>query len=553
MSTTYYEFCRNNNFDEAIKLIDNNKKKNTALRVFSHNGNYDAVNQLLKLGANPNIRCRRTGLIFIDRTKGPDLSYDRFKSALELAAMKNNSDIVKLFIENGNSDNINNSVILYYFTLYKNMDMIKYLFDKGMTIKAITGEDFDRSSLRVAIKQKMYFLIEYFIGKGLNVNNDEYYYFFHDCYGDKIIMDLLLNNGFDINNFCPGWKLEDDNELQLFIDLIPKGMNFSNEEWKWVLCMACEHGQENIVRTLINYGVDIHNRCDVPYKSAAEYGHMNCLKLLIEKDPDYLPNNKELVTTILSLVSENSVRPTEQNEQVKNENNQNKNNQNENNQNENNQRNNEQVKNENNQNKNNQNENNQNENNQRNNEQVKNENNQNKNNQNENNQNENNQRNNEQVKNENNQRNNEQSADEYEDEFLDTKNYEGYAEIINYIDQIGLLILSDVLLFEASSCGNLDLVKFYVSKCVDFRSENDYALRIALLNKHIPVAEYLISIGCDPTANDNFSLYWSLLRGDNEVVEFLENTSFGSEEKTYLNRNGSIVEFAKKIINKQNI
>jgi ankyrin repeat protein len=427
---SYYSFCWENNYDEAIRLINNTnpqtenkastfiqKKKNAALRVFAYNGNIDAVKKLLELGANPNMRCRQTETIFINLSNGPDLSYTNYKSATVLAAMNNHSDIVKLFVDNNLLKNQNE--IFYYFTIHRNMDMIKYLFDKGATVDAIINSEPYESPINAAIKLKMYDLIKYFIEKGLNVNNDKVSDYFGDCYNDEFMVGLLLENGFDVNNFCPSWNLKNDSDIDFFINLIPSGMNFSNKQWTWVLCMACKNGQENIVRTLTKYNVNIHDRCDLPFNYAAEHGHLNCLKILIDKEPSYLPNNKTLITTLLSLASGNK-----------------------------------------------------------------------------------------------------------------------HSNIVEYFEQVGLFSLSEVLLFKAASDGNIDLVKFYISKNIDYHSENDYALRIALLNKHIFLAEYLVSIGCDLTAKDNFALYWAVMRGDTDVIDFLK--------KNGLNENNISFQFAKE-------
>src|SRR5947208_1157563 len=99
---SYYKLCWENDFNHAIDLINTSQKKNAALRVFSYNGNFDAVKKLLELGANPLTERKKYGHIFIDCTKGTNMKFDYEKSAIELAAMNNMSDIVILFIENNN-------------------------------------------------------------------------------------------------------------------------------------------------------------------------------------------------------------------------------------------------------------------------------------------------------------------------------------------------------------------------------------------------------------------------------------------------------------------
>ena len=296
---SYFQCCLENRINDAIALIDCPKKLNSALRICSFNGNYDAVQKLLELGANPNAKCMQTGIIFINCTEGPNLSYTNRKPAVELAAMNNHGEIVKLMLS---SQNINSSGILFYFMYHRNMDIIKYLFENGLSINNISDGDHNENPIVKAIRvhEEWPELIKYFIDQGLDITNDKVSRYFAQCYKNESLVKLLIENAFDVNNFYP-YEHMNDEILKYFIDLIPYGMNFSNNEWSWILSMACKSGNTNIVQTLLDQGV--WSKTGLPFKYAAEKGHVDCLKLLIEKNPQYLENNKELVITILSEAS----------------------------------------------------------------------------------------------------------------------------------------------------------------------------------------------------------------------------------------------------------
>ena len=153
---TYYQNCWENELDEVIKMLgisdqDDNKhilniqkKKNAALRIFAYNGNVHAVKIFLVLGANPYTRIRKD--VFVDKSIGPDLSYKNFYTAIELAAMKNHPDIVKLFLYDDKWKNMVDN-ILHYFTVHQNRDMVKYLLDQFANDEGTNNEQIGESEI----------------------------------------------------------------------------------------------------------------------------------------------------------------------------------------------------------------------------------------------------------------------------------------------------------------------------------------------------------------------------------------------------------------------
>lgn len=81
---SYFKLCLENKLDEALLLINTDKKKNAALRIFSYNGNR---------GRSTHARVKRRIIIYIDCTKSLDTSYNNHMSAIELVATNNHAEI----------------------------------------------------------------------------------------------------------------------------------------------------------------------------------------------------------------------------------------------------------------------------------------------------------------------------------------------------------------------------------------------------------------------------------------------------------------------------
>lgn len=417
----FYKDCWENNIDKVCYYLstitlcpDYVIKKNSAMRVFAYIGNIGAVEKLLCLGADPYAQCRPSGALCYVMSGGADLSYRYHYPAIILAAMKNNADIVKIFMRTNNYTKLVNK-LLYFFCVHKNMDMIKYIFDQGVAITVIESDCPDFSSLWHAINTKWYDLISYYIDKKLDINHKEFKNWFCYCYNDEKMVDLLISNGFDPCTFRPNWGFENESDLDFFTKLIPQGMKFDSSDWGWALCMACQNGQHNLVQKLVDNGVNITDRCNMPYKYAAEYGHLQCLKILIDKNPDYFASDTVLVTTLVSLASENN-----------------------------------------------------------------------------------------------------------------------RTNIIEYLDQIGLLVVTDILAYNAVKSNNIELLKFFVLHGANVRSNNNYALRLALNKGHTELADYLCEIGCDLSSNNYSIVYWATMLENKKVIEYLANHGIGIDNLCYV-------------------
>jgi hypothetical protein len=76
-------------------------------------------------------------------------------------------------------------------------------------------------------------------------------------------------------------------------------------------------------------------------------------------------------------------------------------------------------------------------------------------------------------------------------------------------------------LIRAADQGDLKLLKTYVSKGINYRYLDDYALRWAAKNGHLEVVRYLISLGCDPKNRNSQALKWAAESGHVNVIKCL--------------------------------
>jgi Ankyrin repeats (3 copies) len=84
----------------------------------------------------------------------------------------------------------------------------------------------------------------------------------------------------------------------------------------------------------------------------------------------------------------------------------------------------------------------------------------------------------------------------------------------------------DRALFLSCHAGQLDLVKYLVSVGADSHARNDFAVQYASANGHLEVVKYLVSLGADIRADNNTAVRWAIRGGHPEVVQYL--VSLGS-------------------------
>jgi len=69
--------------------------------------------------------------------------------------------------------------------------------------------------------------------------------------------------------------------------------------------------------------------------------------------------------------------------------------------------------------------------------------------------------------------------------------------------------------------GDLNGVKYLVSMGADIHALNDYALSHSACYGHLEIVKYLVSLGADIHAEDDDTLIWCVAAGHLEIVEYL--------------------------------
>jgi len=86
----------------------------------------------------------------------------------------------------------------------------------------------------------------------------------------------------------------------------------------------------------------------------------------------------------------------------------------------------------------------------------------------------------------------------------------------------------------ASRRGHLELVKYLVSVGCDPKAGDEYAIRWASRMGHLETVKYLVSIGCNPAYLNNWAIITTSAHGSSEVVKYL--VSIGCDYKVHKNK-----------------
>jgi ankyrin repeat protein len=99
----------------------------------------------------------------------------------------------------------------------------------------------------------------------------------------------------------------------------------------------------------------------------------------------------------------------------------------------------------------------------------------------------------------------------------------GHLQVVEYLLSIGANIHArdDYAVRWASRNGHLKVVEYLVSVGADIHSDNDCTTRWASHNGHLEVVQYLVSVGANIHAIDDCAVRWASSNGHFEVVEYL--------------------------------
>ena len=99
----------------------------------------------------------------------------------------------------------------------------------------------------------------------------------------------------------------------------------------------------------------------------------------------------------------------------------------------------------------------------------------------------------------------------------------GSLDVVKFLVELGADIhaLDDYAVRCASENGHLDVVKFLVEKGTNIHSLDDYTLRYASGMGHLELVKYLVSIGADIHAQNDYAVRQASIKGHLQVVKFL--------------------------------
>jgi len=97
---------------------------------------------------------------------------------------------------------------------------------------------------------------------------------------------------------------------------------------------------------------------------------------------------------------------------------------------------------------------------------------------------------------------------------------QGYINLLMYLHRIKTTIQDEEIIW-ASLNGHLPVVEYLCSIGADPRIKNNTPIGSASSRGHLPVVKYLHSVGADPTADDNYAIRWASSQGHLPVVKYL--------------------------------
>ncbi len=180
-------------FDKVKPMIDcKNKSGSTPLHCSARSGNVEAVELLIKHGAN------------IEEGTGIDEM-----TPLHLAAYDNRTEVVEILLQKGANkeakDSTNLATPLHYASLFGYLEVVKVLVESGARLEEKLKTGF--TPLACAAKEQRSFVVEYLLSKGANPESkdDESLTPFHwaAIKGNLTIMKLLVGecaDGLDLKD-----------------------------------------------------------------------------------------------------------------------------------------------------------------------------------------------------------------------------------------------------------------------------------------------------------------------------------------------------------------
>ncbi|KAJ7637941.1 ankyrin repeat-containing domain protein [Mycena polygramma] len=232
--------------------------------------------------------CSRIGYVegvvfFLDHGHDVDAAGDAFGNALQGAALKGHTDIVRLLLDHGadvNAEGRIYSSALQGAAVCGNVETVRVLLEKGANVNA-KGRKYG-SALQGAASNGYVDIVRILLEKGA------------DGYVDTV--RLLLEHGAGVNAVGGGYG----NALQGaarhgYADIVrlilqhDTDMNTINGKVGSALQDAALEGHVDIVRLLLDHGADVNavgRHGNYALQGAAKHGHVDIVRILLEKGAD---------------------------------------------------------------------------------------------------------------------------------------------------------------------------------------------------------------------------------------------------------------------------
>ncbi|ORX49035.1 ankyrin [Piromyces finnis] len=304
--------------DYPLESLD--VKRNTALMYACQTGLFDAVQYLIKHGADPNRSngCDETGLIMATRSGflnvieylincGININKrnKNGETALIIACKLGYIDIVKYLICHGVDTTISDfycKLPLTYALKTKNKEIVESLLSIKETLKKdiINFETLKNQKvlLMYACKYNFKNVVEELIQHHADINKrnkkGETALNYACKYGNLDIVQYLIEQGANINNITNSGEtilmygiLSEKTEIVELLMLYDVDWQKRNNEGNTAVMYACKLYKCDILEFLLYQGIDIdvvNHDGDHPLIYASQYGHKNSVKLLLDYD-----------------------------------------------------------------------------------------------------------------------------------------------------------------------------------------------------------------------------------------------------------------------------
>jgi ankyrin repeat protein len=260
----------------------------TPLLVACEKGYRDIVAYLLSRGANGNARWidpPRIGSLYGGAT------------ALQLAVLTRDSDLVRLLLEKGADPDVkrsNGDTALIYSLQRKEWEIAKLLIRYNADVNEKTGNEL--SPLGVVLEDNNLEMARFLLDKGANINADNLQGVLFACmnHGNYEAATFLMENG-----LTPNYEYQGATPLyfaaQRGLDAYAKlflahkaDVNQKNRFGSTPLMAAVENGHLSTVELLLEHGAlqQMNQSGSTPLMAAAAKGHLDVVKLILEHGAD---------------------------------------------------------------------------------------------------------------------------------------------------------------------------------------------------------------------------------------------------------------------------